>query len=188
MCKEPDEKIIERILGGEVENFRVLVERYTPKVAAVAYGYLGPYGDVEDAVQETFFRAYKQLPTLSSYRQFGSWIVRIARNLCIDILRRRREGQSLDGIEEKGIFFVSEEKTPIAKILESEEVEKFHKAFGLLEPEYRELLILKEFLGLSYREISEIVGLTEAKIGEKLYRARRQLRRKLQDLQYNSNE
>ncbi|RME76291.1 MAG: sigma-70 family RNA polymerase sigma factor [Planctomycetota bacterium] len=181
--RKQDAEIVKRVLKGDKNAFGELVKKYQSKLGGVVYNYLGPYEDLDGAVQETFLRAYRQLHTLTDPRQFGSWLVKIARNLCIDTLRKRKEDlQSLEHVEEKGLQVESGEIQPVTQLIEEEDMEKFQEAFDSLDPVYRELLTLKNFCKLTYDEISDVTGYNKAKIGELLFKARKALRKKLEEM------
>src|SRR5262245_28455356 len=103
-----DGTAVERARAGDPEAFRSLVERHSRSVFRLAFRMTGNEEDAEDVVQETFLRAYRQLPQFESRANFGTWLYRIATNCSFDLLRSRarheehrgarREGE-LDGID-----------------------------------------------------------------------------------------
>ena len=179
--RERDAQLVKRVVDGDKEAFSALVELYQQKVLGLALGYLGTHEDLESVVQDVFLKAYRQLKTLSDPRQFGSWLLTIARNYCIDIKRKKKEDlQSLDYVQEKGIQVESRTPSPLHKLIQDEGKKMFWNAFSKLSEQYRELLILKSFLNLSYKEISDITGLSKQKIGELLFKARKELQKLIQ--------
>ena len=86
--KESDESLVKGTLNGQRDDFGVLVRRYLPAVRAVAFARLRNSADVDDAVQESFLRAFEQLDTLREPAKFGPWVLAIARDRAYKMLRK----------------------------------------------------------------------------------------------------
>ena len=101
----PDAEVVHRCRCGEVEAFRLLVERYQDRVYGLAYRLLGGADDALDAAQETFLRAYGALDRFDAARRFAPWLLRIAANTCYGMLRKRPSGEfSLEGFRERAYY------------------------------------------------------------------------------------
>jgi len=87
--RDSDSSVIRAVLGGNRGAFRVLVERYGGLVQGVAYAHLGNHAEAEDVTQETFIRLYQLLDRIVWQRSIGPWLVRVARNACIDLARKK---------------------------------------------------------------------------------------------------
>jgi len=91
-----DRAVVRKVLGGNLAAFRVLVDRYGAAVHGVAYARLRNSADAEDVAQETFLRFYQQLDQMAHRRHVGSWLLSVARNVSVDMVRRRlRETERL---------------------------------------------------------------------------------------------
>jgi RNA polymerase sigma-70 factor (ECF subfamily) len=168
---------IQQARAGDHAAFSRLVETYQVPVYNLAYRMLGSRAEAEDATQETFLRAYAQIHTYRPERKFSTWILSITSHYCVDRLRRRR------------FIWLSTDEEPVRQILrshvEGEEPEaiameaetraEIQEMLNQLDPMYRQPLILRYWYDLSYKEIAEVMGITEAAVKTRLHRARLQL-------------
>ena len=102
MTATPDEELVARSVGGDLDSFNQLVLRWERPIYALAYRQLGREEDARDVAQEAFLRAYRSLPGFKGESKFSSWLYRITLNLCHDALRRRmrsRELQAPEGVD-----------------------------------------------------------------------------------------
>ncbi|HOO76501.1 MAG TPA: sigma-70 family RNA polymerase sigma factor [bacterium] len=174
--QESDAEVIAACLGGEVDRYRVLVSRYKGRVYGMVYGIVFDHGHAEDIVQEAFIRAFRSLGGFRKQSGFYTWIYRIARNLAIDSLRRRRPEFSLEENLEIFSSAAGGGLGPAGREAEREELhEQVRKAMTLLKPEHREILFLREWEGMSYREISENMHCSLGTVMSRLHYARRRL-------------
>jgi RNA polymerase sigma-70 factor (ECF subfamily) len=171
-----EEKVwIRQAVAGDREAFTRLVEAYQIPVYNLAYRMLGDAREAEDAAQETFLRAYTRLTTYQMDKKFSSWLLAIASHHCIDRLRRRRfTWLSLDELpfleQDAG-----ERNHPEEVAIRQEEQDEVHEMLDHLPPQYRTAVILRYWYELSYREIAEVMGITESAVKSRLYRARERL-------------
>jgi RNA polymerase sigma-70 factor (ECF subfamily) len=171
--------LVEQTLGGEQAAFMQLVEWHTGSVYALTRRMLGNALDAEDAGQETFLRAYRNLARFDRSRRFKTWLLAIAANYCIDRLRQRRDNQvSLDAVPCAAA--ASDTREPEAQTLRAEERRLVRQALHQLPANYRQLSLLRYWHDLSYREMERVTGLSEAIIKSRLYRARQMLARALE--------
>ena len=162
---------------GDHAAFNRLVEAYHVPVYNLAYRMLGDAAEAEEAAQETFLRAYTRLHTYRPEHKFSTWILSIASHYCVDRLRRRRF--TWVSTEEEPVrrllhTFV-EEESPEEAALRAEERAEVQAMLNRLDPMYRAPLILRYWHDLSYREIAEVLGISEAAVKTRLHRARLQL-------------
>lgn len=171
-----EEKIwIRQALAGDREAFTRLVEAYQTPVYNLAYRMLGDAREAEDAAQETFLRAYTHLVTYQIDKKFSSWLLSIASHHCIDRLRRRRfTWLSLDELPFLE-WAASERNQPEEAAIRQEERDEVHEMLNHLPPHYRAAVILRYWYHLSYREIAEVMGITESAVKSRLHRARERL-------------
>ncbi len=168
---------IQQARAGDHAAFSRLVEAYQTPVYNLAYRMLGNPAEAEDAAQETFLRAYAQLHTYRPEHKFSTWILSIASHHCVDRLRRRRfTWLSTDEEPVQQILHsYADGEEPGAITLEAETRAEIQAMLDRLDPMYREPLILRYWYDLSYREIAEVTGITEAAVKTRLHRARLQL-------------
>jgi len=159
---------ITRCREGHRVAFEPLVRRYGPRAYHFALGMVRNPEDARDLSQEAFLRAYLALSRFDVSRPFYPWFARILRNLCVSHLRRRRPQVSLDEPVAAGLGPTTSSKTETRLWLE--------QGLNRLDDKDREILILKEFQGLSYQELSEVIGIPRGTVMSRLYHARRRLR------------
>jgi RNA polymerase sigma-70 factor (ECF subfamily) len=164
---------IDAAIQGNHEAFARLVETYKTPVYSIAYRMLRNSAEAEDAAQEIFLRAYTKLATYDRQRKFSTWLLSIASNYCIDVLRRRRA--TLVELDEVAFALPSEAPGPERSALNREQREAVVRAINRLPDTYRLITVLRYYHDLSYEEIEQITGLTEATVKTRLFRARRQL-------------
>jgi RNA polymerase sigma-70 factor, ECF subfamily len=149
------------------EAFTKIYLRYRERVYAYALRVLSNPEDAEDLFQEVFFRVYARAKTFQEERSFGGWVFTIAHNLCMNKIRDRKP---LDSIEDTTLYV-----EPSSDFGEDWQALIAH-AMSLLPVEYREVIILHEYEGLSYAEITEILHTTIPSIKSRIYRAKGKLR------------
>ncbi|HEX6290346.1 MAG TPA: sigma-70 family RNA polymerase sigma factor [Herpetosiphonaceae bacterium] len=164
---------IDAALLGSHEAFAHLVDAYKAPVYNIAYRMLRNGPEAEDAAQEIFLRAYIKLATYDRKRKFSTWLLSIASNYCIDVLRRRRA--TLVDLDEVAFALPSEAPGPERSVINREQREAVARAINQLPDTYRSITVLRYYHDLSYEEIEQITGLTEATVKTRLFRARRQL-------------
>lgn len=171
MDRQEEELVwIERALQGDHGAFGQLMHRYSGAVYNLAYRMLGSLEEAEDASQEIFLRAYTRLASFDRTRRFSTWLLSIASNYCIDLLRRRRFAWlTLDDV---AFTLPSAELGPEGSALRSEQRESVQRALQQLPEHYRLVMILRYWHDMSYDEIEQTTGLTESTIKTRLHRAR----------------
>ncbi|HKZ76770.1 MAG TPA: sigma-70 family RNA polymerase sigma factor [Pyrinomonadaceae bacterium] len=179
-----DEQIVERALTGDAEAFGEIVSRWERKIFSLAYGMLGREDDARDATQETFLSAFRNLRGFRGEAKVSSWLHRIAVNQCITRQRRAktRNEAALDEEEEKhaASFSAPLEYSP-AQILEGLEAkEAVRRAVRSLPLELRQIVVMKEFEELTFREIADVLELPLSTVKSRLYTALKQLEMRLQ--------
>ena len=158
---------VSRCLQGDSSAFEVLVQRYQRIVFSVAYRLTANQEDARDIAQNAFLRAYERLDSFDTNRKFFSWIYKIAVN---ESLNYRRAHKPHEPIERALPIAVAGD--PVDRLETSDRIQV---ALMSLAPEYRELIVLKYFVELSYDEISDVVGIAEKTVKSRLFSARQQL-------------
>lgn len=175
-----DEIIVERALSGDAEAFGEIVRRWERRIFALAYGMLGREDDARDATQETFLAAFRNLRGFRGEAKVSSWLHRIAVNQCITRQRRAkvRSESALD--EEQPSFAITHEESP-AKLVEGrQETLAVRRAINSLPIELRQVVVMKEFEELTFREIADALDLPLSTVKSRLYTALKQLQMRLQ--------
>ena len=179
-----DEIIVERALTGDAEAFGEIVRRWERRIFALAYGMLGREEDARDATQETFLAAFRNLRGFRGEAKVSSWLHRIAVNQCITRQRRAkvRSESALEEEQEKNAsnFSVPLDFSP-SRLTEGAQItQAVRNAINSLPLELRQVVVMKEFEELTFREISEALDLPLSTVKSRLYTALRQLQMKLQ--------
>ena len=164
---------IEAAQHGDHVAFARLVDTYQQAVYNLAYRMLGS-ADADDAAQEVFLRAYLKLATYDRTRKFSTWLLSIASNYCIDVLRKRRA--TLVDLDDVEYVVESREPGPEQSAVDAEERYTIQRAIDALPPGYRLVTILRYAYDLPYDEIERITGLSESTIKTRLFRARHMVR------------
>lgn len=166
---------VQRAQAGDEVAFAHLVETYQAHVFNLAYRMLGHRQDAEDAAQEAFLRAYRQLSTFRPEQRFSSWLLAIAAHYCVDQLRRRRFlWLSLDEAPVVGTLS-SREPGPEEAVLSHEQRDEVRRLLDRLPPRYRLVTLLRYTYDLSVAEIATVVGASEGAVKTQLCRAREML-------------
>lgn len=173
-------------LKGDQRAFAELVALYQDKLFHMAYRMLNNRQEAEDVVQETFLRVHKNLERYDENLKFSTWIYRIATNLCIDRLRKRKPTYSLDAesSEHEGLdgysMIPSDNRTPESEMLLSETQRIIHEAIDSLPPKYKTVMMLRYIQELSLQEISDVLDMPVTTIKTRVHRGREFLRKKLE--------
>ena len=179
---ESDDHLIDAALAGESLAFGELVERYQDRLRNTLLRFTGSTEEAEDVAQEAFVQAYLKLSSFQRSSRFYTWLYRIAFNLAVSKGRKRRPRVSLNAVQEAGgPEPTSEVATPDDPLLETERAELLHSAIGDLAEDHRQVLVLREFEGLDYQQIAEILETPIGTVRSRLFRARSQLKERLQE-------
>jgi len=175
-----DNILVEECLGGNLRKFQVLVERYKKPMYFYALGMVGNSEDAYDLSQEAFIRAYRSLKRFDSKFQFKSWLFAILSNLCKNALRSagiRKQYMTSD----KALEIAPADTTSDPEIAyQSKKVkEAVWDALATLDSEAREIIILKHFQDMPYKEIAEVLGIPLGSVMSRLHYARLKLKNAL---------
>jgi len=176
-----DEIIVERALTGDAEAFGELVRRWERRIFALTYGMLGREEDARDATQETFLAAFRNLRGFRGEAKVSSWLHRIAVNQCITRQRRskiRSESALEDDHETRFAMPVTYSPAHVAE--GRQETAAVRRAINSLPIELRQVVVMKEFEELTFREIADVLDLPLSTVKSRLYTALKQLQMRLQ--------
>jgi RNA polymerase sigma-70 factor, ECF subfamily len=176
-----DEIIVERALTGDAEAFGEIVRRWERRIFALTYGMLGREEDARDATQETFLAAFRNLRGFRGEAKVSSWLHRIAVNQCIS-RQRRAKVRSESALEDDtaGSFAMPLSHSPAHVAEGRQETLAVRRAINSLPIELRQVVVMKEFEELTFREIAEALDLPLSTVKSRLYTAMKQLQMRLQ--------
>ena len=168
---------------GDEDAFRVLVERHSRSVYRLAYRMTGSPHDAEDVVQETFVRAFRQLPRFEARSNFATWLYRIGFNCAIDHLRgrsNRETGQTPDVLERlaKPVSAPTSEDLVFAGQIGA----RVQQALNGLSEQERAAFLMRHYHGCSIEEICGALGLKTNAAKHSIFRAVKKMRAELQPL------
>ncbi len=161
----------------EISSFREVYEAVFPVLIKVVYHIVGSMEVAEDICQETFIRFYKKKIQFPSMDEMRYWLIRVAKNLAFNYYRRRereyravtRLGKEKPLTDDGGLDFIFREET--------QQIVK--KALDTLPEKLKSVLILKEYGGLSYRDIAKVLHISENNVKIRVFRARNALQQKI---------
>lgn len=177
-CSVPE--LVKRFAKGDASAFTELVTRYQKKVYYVAFQMLGNHLDADEVVQETFVRIYRRRKELSNVTNFTSFLVRVATNYAIDLLRKQKGhspiGDSTTLPSEIQMELARQVSTPGEQYQNKVLSAEIRKAFGTLPPKQRITALLHDVEGYSKAEIAQILECPEATVRSNLHIARKKLK------------
>lgn len=183
-----EQQLIKQSLQGDTAAFEELVTQYQNKIYTLAFRYMGNEEDAYDMTQETFLKAYRALRSFKGNSSFGTWLYRVATNVCLDELRRRKRRVPTLSLDEPvairdGDEFEKEipDTSPTADILyeRKEFFQYIQELLDEMKPEHKTAIILRDMMELSYDEIAEVLDCSSGTVKSRLSRARSALRKKI---------
>ena len=178
---DDDAPLLERCRRGEAAAFQALYEKYSGKVHGFSRRFLGDDQHAEDVTQEVFLRVFRKLDSFRGDSRFSTWLYRVCLNSCKNKRRSLDRLQRFDPErfqEGRPAHTASPERALTSRALG----DRIGEALDRLSEPQRGVLLMKALDELSYREIGQIVGESEAQVRGKLYRARKAFRAALDDL------
>lgn len=188
---DSNETLMLRFRDGDVRAFEILLSRHRHSIFEFILRSVGPHNtaQAEDLTQETFLRVVKQAASYEQRAKFTTWLFTLARNLCIDASRRRkhRKAQSLDATDEEGGSLLDRTAAPdlavdrqaIGRQLQG----RLEAAIAELPEDQREVFLMRERADLSFKEIAEVIGVSENTVKSRMRYALEKLRGTLSEYQ-----
>lgn len=168
--------LLERCRRGDDLAWEAIVRRYQGRVYAVAYHYMRNREDARDMAQEIFVRIYRQLDSLKGGERFLPWLLRLARNACIDQLRRRKARPPASDVRvEDGPQIASGDPDPEERSAAQARKRLLYSALDGMSEKNREIILLKDIQGLKLEEISSMLALPLGTVKSRSNRARLEL-------------
>jgi len=163
--------LLKAVLNGDADSFSRLCERYYPAIVAIAYSRLCDRDLAEDAAQEAFYVAFRDISKLKEANHFGRWLTKICRNISSDMAKARRRDK-LIAVEDFELH--SNEKT------EQENYDEVVRSIiSKLPLKAREVIFLRFYNKLSYQEISNVLGISQEAVNGRLRRAKKNIAKEL---------
>jgi RNA polymerase sigma-70 factor (ECF subfamily) len=180
-----DEELVARSIGGDLESFNQLVLRWERPIYALAYRVIGREEDARDVAQEAFLRAFRALGGFKGQAKFSSWLYRITLNLCRDWIRRERRTPIAQAPEGVDLIELAGAQAPVESIEELVSRRQLgravEKAMAMLPEEQRTAIILKEYHGLTFQEIADLLDCPLSTVKTRLYQGLSVLRKQLRE-------
>lgn len=176
---------IKLVKRGDQSAFEDLVSFYQGKIYQHCYRMLGNAHEAEDIAQEAFIRAYMNIHSFDENRKFSTWLYRIATNLSIDRLRKRKPDYFLDaevkGTEGLDMYsrLQSSDASPVEEVENNELQRYIYEEIAQLPPKYKSIIILRYLEELSLLEISDILDIPLGTVKTRIHRGREALRKRL---------
>lgn len=188
-----EDVLVQRSRNGDRGAYRILVERYQQKVYSLVFGVVRNEQDAEDVCQEAFVKAYLSLKNFLGNSAFYTWLYRIAYNMAIDFKRRlkRKGGDSVEISEvvgEDSLALADSGDTPEVAFERKQSFQAIGSALASLSEEHRTVVVLREVDGLSYEEISDVIGISKGTVMSRLHYARRKLQQILHGLNPSTSD
>lgn len=187
--READLELVRRAQKGDVKAFEDLLGRYRRKVFGLAMGMVGNRDDAMDVMQDAFVRVYRHLGSFQGDSSFYTWVYRITMNLCIDHVRKAARMRAApyedrlahDNVDQGDfpILPVRHDVNPGKAARRHEVMEKLARALEDLPPHHRAVIVMREFEGLTYEEMAQVMQVPKGTIMSRLFHARHKLQKAL---------
>lgn len=152
--------------------------RFKDRVYGLAWKMTGDSQEAEDLTHDVFLRIHDHLDSFEGRSELGTWIYRVATNLCLNHLRRRKRASFFEAIEER-FGLTDRSRSQESAAIQAEATEMLQGAIRTLPPVYRACVVLRDLEGLSYQEMAEVLGVPEGTVMSRLARGRDRLRQAL---------
>ncbi len=190
--QDADRQLVERVKQGDKRAYDMLVVKYQHRVLGLVGGYIGDFQEVQDVAQEAFIKAYRALDRFRGDSSFYTWLYRIAVNTAKNHLvsRGRRVPDSDIDVHDANILDTTTNlqvvDTPERNLYCDEIEAMIHDAIRRLPDELRTAVMLREFDGLSYEEIADVMGCPVGTVRSRIFRAREAIDREIRPLMARS--
>lgn len=168
--------LVMRACSGEEVAFELITDTYRPVLMSLAKRILRNSEDANDAVQETFLKAFRAIPEFDPERPLRPWLCKICSNCCVDLVRRRRSDG--DSLEQHEYMLSNAEEVDLSASVAIQEGQLF-EAIGRLPEKYRTIVLMRHFKHMEVTEIATKLHKPEGTIKSWLFRARALLRKEL---------
>ena len=179
-----DIQIIDRVLSGDVDAFSGIIERYKDKTFNYVYSQVKDYDEALDITQEIFIMTIEALRSFRRESKFSTWFYSIMVNYCKNYRKKNSRYNvvsinSSRGDEEYDLQLPDERENPEEEVILNDSLRIVREEIGMLPDDYREILVLRDIEGMSYNEISEILGISLSNVKVRIHRGREFLKNRL---------
>ncbi len=177
-----DEDLVDSVLQGNIRDFDVLIERWQKPLYNFILRFMNSEEEARDACQDSFVNAYRNLAKFKKQSKFSSWLFKIAINRSNTLLRKQKRWKTFfDPMGDQQNFAdVQSQEHNAEHTVEKEQIySRIRKAIAMLPPEQRTVLLLKEYEGLKFHEISEMLDCPVSTVKSRMYYALDGLRKAL---------
>ena len=159
---------------GDMTAFEQLFQRHQGRVYSVASRMMNDPEDALDMTQEIFLRAYQKIGKFKFTSAFSTWLYKLATNLCIDELRKRKRSANTTPLEEA--ISQSDGNTPEDDAISKDRERRVWQAIDSLKEKERAVIVLRDIEGLSYKEVAEVLGCSLGRVKSRIHEARQKLK------------
>ena len=182
MSTSDEKDLVARCRDGQDDAWRELVDRFGPKVYAIAYHFTLRREDAEELSQEIFLKLFENLHRYDGGFPLVAWILSVSRNLCIDRYRRKKREKSFRFVSDEAVTaLLTSDDDPANAALKKERTQILFSALSDVPEDLAEILILRDLNGLAYDEIGKALELPEGTVKSRLFRARAEVARKIRE-------
>src|SRR2546423_1436499 len=185
---QSDTDLVAAVRRGDDRAFEELYARYTRRISSYIFGMVKDHARAEDLTQDVFVSALRRMRDTDRPIAFKPWIYEIAKNACIDQFRRQRRAEEISYDAEEGLGaadygrLVTGDPTPDVALDHKQQLDHLRGALGGLSDAHHQILVMREFEGLSYREIGERMNMSRPSVESTLFRARKRLTEEYEEL------
>lgn len=173
-----DVDLVKLCQDGDMVAFEQLFQRHQDRIYSVAIRMMNNPEDALDITQEIFLRAYQKIGKFKFTSAFSTWLYKLATNLCIDELRKRK--RSTDTVPLEEAVSKADINTPEDNAILKDRESQIWKAINSLKDKERAIIVLRDIEGLSYKEISEVFGCSLGRVKSRIHEARQKLKNLLE--------
>src|SRR3712207_6027748 len=185
---QSDCDLVAAVRRGDDRAFEELYARYQRRISSYIFGMVKDHARAEDLTQDVFMSALRRMRDTDRPIAFKPWIYEIAKNACIDQFRRNKRAEEVSYDADEGLGaadygrLVTGDPTPDVALDHKQQLDHLRGALGGLSDAHHQILVMREFEGLSYREIGEKMGMTRPSVESTLFRARKRLSEEYEEL------
>ena len=165
-----EQNLVQAASNGDSDSFSTLCKKYYSAMVAIAYSHLADRGLAEDAAQEAFFVAFRDISRLKNADYFGRWLARISRNIASDMAKARKRDKLIPIAD---CDSVSNDEN------EQDSIEVVRSTISKLPVKLREVIYLRYYDKMSYQQISNLLGISQEAVNGRLRRAKKLIAKKL---------
>jgi len=178
-----DEKsVIEKIKKGDIDSYSILINEYQNNIYSLCLSIVKNVDDALDLTQEAFLIAYENIKNFKQEAKFSTWVYRIAYNLCVNFIKRKGEIFSLEDEDVTNVEIEDKTSSIWKEIEKDERIKMISEGLKRIKDSDRLIIELKDIKGLTYEEISIILSIPMGTVKSKLYRARENLKKVVEDI------